>query len=105
MQRCFVYQLFSVDPAFLVPSFRTMLSFLPAHFVLSNMPTPTSTRRISCMMAIDMLFSLYTRHIPRSRNGYYCGILDDTLYFEEGLKKRCDQQAVEGQANSPRTLR
>lgn len=46
------------------------------------------------MMAIDMFFRLYTPRIPRSRSGYYCGILDDTLYFEEGLEERCDKQKV-----------
>lgn len=40
------------------------------------------------VMFVDMLFSLSTRHIyPRSRSHYYCGVLDDTLYFKERLEK------------------
>ena len=39
-------------------------------------------------VSVDMLFSLSSCHIPRSRSDHYYGTLDDTLYFEERLEKR-----------------
>lgn len=40
------------------------------------------------VVSVDMLFSSFTCHIPRSRSDHYYGTLDDTLYFEERLEKR-----------------
>ena len=47
------------------------------------------------VMSVDMLFSSSTCHIPRSRSDYYCEVLDDTLYFKEGLENsEGDQRAA-----------
>ena len=41
------------------------------------------------MTIIDM-FRFNTRNTPEVGSGYYCVVLDDTLYFKEGLGKKCE---------------
>ena len=83
-----------------------MLSFLSSPFCdVYYAYFHTSTRSISCMMAIDMLFSCTLVVYPRSISGYYCGILDDTLYFEEGLEKRVINKRFDKRPTGTHTLR